>query len=72
MDAEGLAGFTMPIGASAFIAFLLFLLLNADVLTGIAKPVRASASNSVRILMMGEAMSGFVPKCPQGLFEASS
>ena len=72
IDAETLAGFAMPVRVLAFIAFLLFLLLNGDVLTGIAKPARASASISVSILMSAEAMSGFISKCPHGVLEASS
>ena len=72
MDSEALVGFTIPARASAFNTFLLFLLLNADALSGIAKPARASASISASIPMNAEAMSGFVPKGPQGLLAASS
>ena len=72
MDAEALAGFAMPVRASAFNTFLLFLLLNADSLTSIAKSAMASASISVIIPINAEARSGFVPKGPQGLLEACS
>ena len=72
MDAEALTGFAMPVGASVFSSKNCKNVLNADVLAGIAKPARASASNSVSILMNTEAMSGSVPKGPQGLLEAFS
>ena len=69
VDAETLAGLPIPVRVLAFIAFLLFLLLNGDVLTGIAKPARASASISVSILLNAEAMSSFVSKCPRGVVD---
>ena len=72
MDAEALSGFAMSARASAFSTFFYILLLNADALAGIAKPARALTSISVSILMNAEAMSGFVPKGPQGLLEACS
>ena len=37
-------------------------LLNVDALAGIAKPARASASNSIDTLMNAEALAGFAPK----------
>ena len=46
--------------------------LNADVLAGITKPAGASASIRVSIPTNVEAMSGFVPKDPQGLLDAYS
>ena len=62
----------MPARASAFICQNYHILMNADVLAGIAKPDRASASISGSILMKAEAMSGSVPKGPQGLLESYS
>ena len=68
MDSEVLAGFAMPARASAFSSIINKIVLNADAFAGIAKPTRASASVSFSILMNAEAMSGFVPKGPQGKF----
>ena len=42
--------------------------MKADAPTGIVNPARPSAPISVSILMNAEAMSGFVPKGPQGKF----
>ena len=72
MDANTLVGFAMPARESAVSSKNNKNVLNADALVGIAKPARASASISVSILMNVEAMSGIVPKGPQGLLAASS
>ena len=71
-DAEAVAGFAMPVRASASDNKYYLRLLNADALAGIAKPARASASNSIDTLMNAEALAGFAPKGPEGLLEASS
>ena len=46
--------------------------MNADALAGIVKHARASALNSVSVLMNAEAMFGFVAKGPQRLLDTSS
>ena len=72
MDAKALVGFAMPDRASVFVSKNNKNVLNADVLAGITKPAGASASIRVSILTNVEAMSGFVPKDPQGLLDAYS
>ena len=62
MGAETLAGFAMPVRASAFNTKNYKNVLNANASTGIAKPVRASASIRVSILMSVEAIAW----CPLG------
>jgi len=39
-------------------------ILNADALAGIAKPARASVSNSIDTPVNAEALAGFAPKGP--------
>ena len=57
MGAETLAGFAMPVRASAFNTKNYKNVLNANASTSIAKPVRASASIMVSILMSAEAIA---------------
>ena len=69
MEAEALSGFAMPAWALASGSQNYLDVTSTDALEGIAKPTRLRCpSVSFSVLMNADAMSGFIPKGPQGFF----